>query len=401
MALDEPNNLLNPTREETPEGQIVGTLRERGAASAAEIGRLTGLAKSTVSTLVAQLKESGVIVDAGRQSPPRGNGRGRPATALMLNPAVGTCVGVFLGPTFVELAIADVSHAILDRRGTSLPTDYSVKRGVEAVQQLLTDAYDETGLPQDRLLGAGIAFPGPVDPHTGCVLRSSLVPTWAGTDIRQVFGNIFNVPIFADNESNCAAIAEMTWGAAQNEADFLYVKLDVGVGGAVVVNHSIVRGAAGGAGEIGHMSIQRDGPLCRCGNRGCFELYAGWDAIIAPAKSLLGEEVTFMDIVTKAENGDPGCQRLLSEAAETAGRGLAAAGAVLNPPLIVLGGRQILAGQKFIDTVAASYEHHAQVKNAAVPVGSQTRFVAGGFTNNTDAVLGAIGLVLRSHGHLV
>jgi predicted NBD/HSP70 family sugar kinase len=395
MLIKEPIMKTAFDHEGSPQAKVVALLKERGVASAAEIARSTGLAKSTVSTLVSQLRTSGVIVESPRSEANAGNGRGRPATALMLNPAVGTCIGILLAPTFVELAVADVSHAILDRRGIELPADYDVATGVDAVRRLVEEAYAATGILREQLLGVGIAFPGPVDPSTGCVLRSSLVPTWAGIDVKEAFSEIFGAPIFADNESNCSAVAEMTWGVAKNETDFLYVKLDVGIGGAIVIDRRVIRGAAGGAGEIGHISIEKDGPLCRCGNRGCFELYASWDAIVAPARALLGANATFEAVANRAHSGDTACRNLLEDAAVMAGRGLAAAGSMLNPRLIVLGGRQMLGGALFLDKLRESYERHSHIKSAALPEFSRTRIVVGEFTNNTDAVLGAIGMVLR------
>lgn len=376
------------------EARVIQVLRQRGPSSAADIGRTAGLSKSTVSTALAALRQSGVVVETAAARAP--SGRGRPATLLSLNPTAGTCVGVLLGPDWIRVAIADVSHAVLDERGLRLGRDYSVAEGVAAVARLVDAAYVETGLARENLLAVGIAAPGPVDIETGLVLRSSMIPLWGGTEIKAVFEPVLNAPVFADNESNCTAIAEMTWGAARGERDFLFYKLDVGIGGCLVIDGRIVHGAAGGAGELGHVTFDPHGPLCRCGNRGCLELYAGWEAVLAPARARFGADVDFDTIAHHALSGDSGCKNLIEDAAAFAGRGLASICSVLNPPLVILGGRQLVAAEIIVPVLRAAFERHALIKSAAVPSRSRTRIVQGAFSSDRQTSLGAVGLALRA-----
>lgn len=100
------------------------------------------------------------------------------------------------------------------------------------------------------------------------------MPAWAGANAKAIFTKEFEVPIFTDNESNCAAVAEMMWGAASDEKDVVLLNIDLGVGGAVESDGRVIKGSAGGAGEFGLISIQQNGRLCRCGNRGCLEMSA-------------------------------------------------------------------------------------------------------------------------------
>ena len=233
----------------------------------------------------------------------------------------------------------------------------------------------------------------------GRVQRASVVPTWEGVNIREVFEPALKRPIFADNESNCAAIAEMTWGAARGWDDFILFKIDLGVGGAIVSHGKVITGIAGGAGEFGHMTIDPEGELCRCGNRGCFELVASFTRPLEIASRLHGRAMQIEDIVALAKQGDVGSMRLIADTARIAGRGLGMIGAVLNPGLIVISGGVALAGNILLEHLKESFERHTLIKCNHVPETQRTRIVLGQFTSN-DSLMGAVGLVLRHHGRL-
>jgi predicted NBD/HSP70 family sugar kinase len=391
MSDIELKSLLADRELGTPTGRIVRALSERGAMSAAQIARLSGMAKSTVSTTLRSLRESGLVVE----NQIAGSGKvGRPATILTLNPHAGTCVGVLIGLQHIQVILADVSHAVLADKTFALETDYSPELAVEVATRLVRESYAEQGLPMESLLGVGIAVAGPVNPVNGRMLRASGVPTWVGVDVPELFRPAFRRPVIADNESNCSAIAEMTWGAAIGHEDFVMFTVDVGVGGAIVAGGRVLRGIAGGAGEFGHMSIDPDGPLCRCGNRGCLELYASFETPLKHASNRFGRPMTVEQVIGLALEGDIGCRRLVEDTAEIAGRGLGIIGTAVNPGLIVVGGRLALAGDLFMRPLRASFDKHTLVKCTDVPSESRTELRAARFIAN-DACMGAVGLVLR------
>lgn len=394
MSKNELIELFSSRDTGSPAHRVVRALAERGAASAIELSRMTGLAKSTMSALVAELKESGVIIEPDAAGEIRASGRGRPAVQLSLNPQAGSGIGVLPGPDFIRIALVDAAHGIRDERSLDLEPGYSLEQAVEVVFDLVSKAYADAGLRRDTLLGLGIAMPGPFNRRTGLMLRSTLLPKWVGLDIRARFSERFGVPVLADNESNCAAVAEMTWGAALGKADFLYAKFDEGVGGAIISGGHVIRGALGAAGEFGHFIIDPDGPLCTCGSRGCLEALMRWDTVLRPARALFGDDITFPQVAHQALKGDPSCARLISDAAMAAGRGLASICAVLNPPLIVLGGRYLLAGEIFLRPAQESFDRNFHIR-AEPGAASVTPIIAGAFANNRDSTLGAVGLVLR------
>lgn len=390
-------SLLHDPAAGTPTSRIVRMLSERGALSAAQISRLTGLAKSTVSTTLAELRRTEIVVEVGSEY---AGGVGRPATALTLNPLAGTCIGILLGQTEIQLTLADVSHSVLFDRTVQLDLDHPPETAGEIVRDLIKEAYRGQRHKRSALLGVGIAMGGPVNPVNGTVIRAGGMPRWAGVDLREFFAPMFEgVPIFCDNESNCSAIAEMTWGAARGHDEFIVYTLDLGIGGAVVVGGKVMRGIAGGAGEFGHVVLDPTGPLCRCGNRGCLETYANFRGPLAEASRSFGRQLRVPDVVEMALAGDPLCRELIARAGEAGGHGLGIIGSAFNPPLVVVSGRLAASGDILMKPLAESFERYTLIKHGDVPAGARTELRPSQFVDN-GACIGAVGLVLRHHGRL-
>jgi predicted NBD/HSP70 family sugar kinase len=385
-------SLLLDRPSASPESLIVRCLSERGVLSASQITRVTGLARSTVSTALTGLRRSGMVIEASA-SRIGVRGIGRPAATLTLNPTAGTCVGIHLSLDEMRFVVADVSHSVIAEQTVPMGLDYQPHDAAEVARSVISRCYEQNGLPMAGLLGVGISVSGPVS-REGVVLRASIVPTWAGVNIRDVFGAGLEQPIFADNESNCSAIAELMWGAAVGHEDFVLFKIDLGVGGAIVQHGRLVTGIAGGAGEFGHISIDPGGDLCRCGNRGCLELYASFVRPLEQISRIVRRPVTMDDVIAMAEQGDVRALRMIEDTAEVAGRGLGLIGSVINPPLIIIGGRMALAGDILLAPLIASYERHTLIKSRDIPPAMRTRITVGKHTEN-DALLGAVGLVLR------
>ena len=396
MLRDELRSLLDDEDADHAEARVVRVLSERGAVSANEIARATGLARSTISSALAELRNARVIVEAEPNGSARGVGR--PAASFALNPRAGFCLGLHLSLDDIKLMAADVSHSVIFERTVPLGRDYAPAAAVEAARKTLRQSCREAGVAWRSVIGVGVSFSGPVAPD-GRVQRASIIPTWAGVNLREMFEPALEQPIFADNESNCSAIAEMTWGAAIGVEDFLLFKIDIGVGGAIVAHGRVLTGAAGACGEFGHMTLDPQGDLCRCGNRGCLELRASLNPAVAVASRLMGREVSVDEFVERAGSGDVGFRRLLADTAEIAGRGLGMIGAILNPGLILIGGRAALAGEALLQPLIASYERHTLIKRDETPPAQRVRIEVAKYPRN-HALLGAVALALRRHGRL-
>jgi predicted NBD/HSP70 family sugar kinase len=233
----------------------------------------------------------------------------------------------------------------------------------------------------------------------GRIQRASIVPNWAGVNVREAFATAFETAVFADNESNCSALAEMTWGAATDLDDFVYFKIDVGLGGAIVVQRRVVTGAAGAGGEFGHISIDPNGGLCRCGNRGCLELTASFRSVVERLSQRRRRPVTVEEVVERAFGGDVDCVEAISGIADAAGRGLGIIGSILNPAVVIVGGHGATAGPLLFDRLKDSYEHHTLLKRAQLAEAQRMRIIPGRFVTD-GSLMGAVALVLRGLGAL-
>ena len=387
--------LLIERETDSPVARVVRALSGHGAVSTAQIARTTGLARSTVSTILTDLRRSSLVIEVEARS----LGIGRPALAHSLNPEAGTCAGILLGLGEIRIILADVAHNVISDVSIPVERDYAPERATRVIKHTLGSLYREHSLPLAGLLGVGLAVSGPLAPD-GRIMRASMLPTWGGVDLKSTFQPLLEKPIFADNESNCAALAEMMWGAAVGSDDFVLFKLDLGVGGAIVANGRVLTGAAGSAGEFGHMTLDPHGELCRCGNRGCLELSVSAAAVLGLAERRLGRATTLPEVIRGAQTGDVGFRRLLQDAGEAAGRGLGIIGTIVNPGLFVISGGLAAASEILLEPLRASYEKHTLVKRDDLDEAQAPRFTVGRFLDN-DSCMGAVGLVLRHHGRLV
>ena len=392
-----PRDRSTGVRGIAPSVRITQLLREQGAASQAEIARRTGLGKSTVSRVIAELQRSGIVIEAGRSLRPAGGASGRPAAALTLNPANGICVGLQIGLTSIRAVLADVSHAVLATQVAPLGLDFTPSEGLEAARRLIDEVQETAGTSSGRLLGIGIAVPSPVHPRTGRVIRSSIIGTWGGIEIAKLFEAHLGRPVIVDNESNCAALAEFTWGAARGYADVVYYKIEGGVGGAVIANGRLARGVAGGAGEFGHVVYDPSGPVCRCGKRGCFELYLATPALLRLVQPTYGADVTLARMIDLARQGDAGCRRVIADAADIAGRGIAIACDMFNPELVVVAGELTDASDLLLTPLRHALSRHALIPFDGDTSGASTELAFGSLGADASA-LGAMGLALRQIG---
>ncbi|TCR67924.1 ROK family protein [Rhizobium sp. BK376] len=381
--------------EDLPAGRLVRGLAASGAATAAQLSKATGLGRSTVSTILGDLREARIVIDVDGRT----NGFGRPSQLLSLNPDMGRCAGVLLGLGEIRIVICDMTHTVLSDVQIHLSRDYTPQDAADTVRRSLDAQCRTIGISQEKLLGVGIAISAPLS-FDGKVLNSDVLPSWAGVDIAEIFASRLDCPLHAENESHCGALAEMTWGAAIGEADFVLCKFDLGVGGAIVRDNAVVRGVNGSAAEFGHIVLDPQGPHCRCGNRGCLKGHVAGDYLIRLAQDIIGEPVTIDQFVERAAEGQMVYRRLIEDAAEKAGWGMGIIGTILNPPLFVIAGKLAAIGKNFLEPLERSLRRYMlpQPENVSgLPI---PRFVVARFLGNDDTVMGAVALVLRQHGKI-
>src|SRR5205823_9499384 len=161
-----------------------------------------------------------------------------------------------------------------------------------------------SGFGRSSLVGAGIGIPGPVDREHGTAGSATILPGWVGLRIASEMQRRLGIPVEIENDANLGALAELTWGAGRDCSNFAYVKAATGIGAGLVIDGRLLRGASGTAGEIGHTTLDEEGALCYCGNRGCLETVASGPAILALVAHATGENLTLAAVIERAIGGD-------------------------------------------------------------------------------------------------
>ena len=364
--------------------RVLETVRERGTVSRAEIARRTGLARSTVSSLVTELQRDGLVVESEDAATPSG---GRPAVLLTLDPGAGVVLGVHLDHPVVRVAVADLDHTIRGEASRALDVDHDARAGLDAAAGLADEVLEEAGIPRSRLLGAGAAIAGPVDHTTGRVGSSTIMPGWVGVDVAAELERRLGVPVHVDNDANLGALAEWVLGAGRGAEDLAYLMLSSGIGAGLILGGRLYRGANGTAGEIGHVLVDDQGPLCRCGNRGCLETYAGAHALL----ELLGRAHGRIEVdamVALATAGDPACQRVVADAGRTVGVAVAALCNQFNPERVVVGGELAGTGDLLLEPLRDA------VRRYALPAAADAVTIVTGELGDRAEMLGALVLVV-------
>ncbi len=314
---------------------VLQALVEGGPESRAALARRLGLTKSTVSALVEQLAAAGVVTDDVAPTPPT-PAPGRPASPVALAAGGPVALGIEIAVDGLAGCVVDLAGALratervaTDNR-SGPPRERLAQAGALAAR-LAARATAEGGAP----VGAGIAFPGIVD-AAGVARRAPNLPGWAPCDLPALLARLSGLGTLvwrAGNEANLAALGEQRAGAGRGQADFVLVSGEVGIGAGLVLGGRLVTGPTGAAGELGHVCVAPDGPLCGCGARGCVEQYAGLEAL-QRAGGVSGRAA----LLSAAGRRDAAVLAALERAGRALGVACAALVNVVDVPVIVLGG---------------------------------------------------------------
>jgi predicted NBD/HSP70 family sugar kinase len=368
-------------------GRVIESLRELGVASRAEIARSTGLSPATVSTLVGQLVETGLVVDAPQRLSRRSQS-GRPPALITLDPSAGVAIGIDFGKRHLAVAVSDLSHEILAERWRTMHEDYDARAGMDGAVKLVDEALMRSGTERDRVLGVGLGLPGPIHRSTGTVGSSAILPGWTDVRIAEVMSERLALPVHVDNDANLGALAELHWGAGHGASTLVYLKMATGIGAGLVIGGRLFHGAGGTAGEIGHTTVDEAGPICRCGNRGCLEMVASAPALAELLRATRGE-VTGERVVELALEGDPGCRRAIADAGSYAGHAVANLCNLFNPERIVVGGSLGAAGEVLLGPLREA------VRRRVIPSAVEDVEIVPGVLGDRAELLGAVALVLK------
>ena len=350
---------------------VLRVIRQHGPLARVAIARRTGLSRTTVSSIVDGLLAEGVVREGETLSAAPSGGR-RP-TLVHFNESAGVILGVDFGRTHYTLLATDLhAHVIARRSGpcdTDLGPDVLLPRLIEEIRRLIS----ENQLDWDRVVGVGVGIPGPVDATLNMLVTPPRMTGWDRVDVTGILRAALGTPVLLNNDANLGALAEGRYGAALGASNFIYVKVGTGIGCGMVIDGKIYRGSSGVAGEFGHFTVDRDGPLCACGNRGCLEAVAGapqivrlaleagyrqGEAVAHAATSGAGaqdvqntEDIDVAEVIQAALHGDRACRAAVGRAAELIGVAMAGLVNLVNPSVITLYGSVARAGELLLGPI--------------------------------------------------
>lgn len=360
---------------------VTRTVREWGPLSQAEIARRTGLSRATVSNIVRELtRESLLVVTRGD----------RRSQSVSFASSGRLAVGMDFGHSHLRVAVGNLARDVLVEEAVPLDVDASAADGLARAATLMGDLLKAVDADRPDVVGIGLGVPGPVDAATGTLGSSTILPGWVGIDAAAEALRRFGRPIHLDNDANLGTLAELTWGAARGFSDAAYIKLGSGVGAGIVIDGRIYHGPGGTAGEIGHIMLDENGAICRCGNRGCLETYVGGRYLADLLRPAHGDGLSTARIVDLALAGDAPCRRVITDAGRHLGVAVASLCNLLNPRLIVVGGDLARVGDVLLDEVVTA------MRRFAIPSAAMMASVVPGVLGERAEVLGALALALHS-----
>ncbi|WP_273847050.1 ROK family protein [Rubrobacter calidifluminis] len=336
------------------------------------------------------VREAGVGVSTG----------GRPPMLLELVPRAYSAVGLEVGPRWLMAVVTDLNARVLVRSATPSCMERGPEELWARVRSVLEGVLAEAGkLESGDVVGIGLALPAPVFSGDRGFSPPSY-PGWGRFELVEKVEQEYGLPVVADNDANASALGEHLFGAGRGFRQMLYVIAHRGVGGAVVIDGALYRGASGGAGEIGHTLVDVEGPRCGCGRYGCLEALVGHAAIVRRAvrvlrlageRELAGRELerlTVDDVIDAARAGDGLARGVLEETGKYLGIGIANAVNLLDPEVVVVGGVTVRAGPLVLDPARRVFERRALSEMAR-----RVRIVEGRLGEDAGAI-GAASLVL-------
>jgi|YNPMSStandDraft_2_1061718.scaffolds.fasta_scaffold00032_33 glucokinase-like ROK family protein len=366
-----------------------------------ELSRELGLTRAAVTAIVGDLIKAGLVRETNGQF-----SRGRRAIALEINPQGGLVVGVDIGATHVTLVLADYLAHVMDEVEASLDIFQGPQVCLPFVDQFLRSWLNELGVNLAQITAIGVGVPGPIVTDAGMVSGPPIMPGWDLFPIREWLEKAWGCPVTLGNDAEFGALGEWAFGAGRGVDNLVYIKVGTGIGAGLLIDGQIYRGTTGCAGEIGHVTIEENGPLCTCGNRGCLEALAGGRAIAqkaifaikAGARTTLSElpsveAISAMDVIAAARKGDHLSQKLVQEAGYYLGTALANLINLFNPTKIVIGGGVAQVGDLLLDPVRkVAKQRSLKVASQAVTI---TSAVLGKRSSAMGAVAQAISLSLH------
>jgi predicted NBD/HSP70 family sugar kinase len=323
-----------------------------------DLTRETGLASGTVSSIVRELAAKDILSTVP--------GSGRRGTTVRFGRGAGLAAGIDFGHSHLAVVLGDMSGEVVGEARERIEADLTHDAGLHLAGELLDRLLGSIGAIRSDVRTIGMGLPAPITQDVD--LSSAILPAWVGVNASQAATKALGRPVHVENDANLGALAEHRRGLGRGHDNVVFVKVSSGVGAGLIIHGEIFRGTDGTAGEIGHLTLDDQGPLCRCGSRGCLETYAATgSALTMMAEQLPG--ATIDDIIAAAKTGNVSALRVFEDAGMHLAWGLAAVTNLVNPGVILVGGDMSHAGDLILNSARLGMRRHVlSGAPAATPV---------------------------------
>lgn len=316
---------------------VLDKIKNNSPISRAAVANQTGLNKGTVSSLVSELLEDHLIYESG----PGESSGGRRPVMLLFNNSAGYSIGIDLGVNYLLGVLTDLDGNIFQEKVMTFK-NLSYNEIEEQLFNTIDSLISSVPPSPHGIVGIGVGVPGIVDNSGEVLLAPNL--NWTNVNLKSILQKKYNLPVIIENEANAGAYGEKKFGAGKEFENIIYVSAGIGIGVGLILNGSLYKGSNGFSGELGHMTIQVNGSKCRCGNDGCWELYASEQALINNAGLLdiplpSNKEGDLNNLLTLAENGNKDVVKLFEQTGDYLGVGINNIINIFNPQQVIIGNR--------------------------------------------------------------
>ncbi|MFB7638931.1 ROK family protein [Peribacillus butanolivorans] len=331
---------------------VINIIKEQSPISRAEIAQKTGLNKGTVSSLVAELIEDHLVTESG----PGVSSGGRRPVLLLFNQVAGYSIGITLEVNYILGILTDFQgNIIIEKNDPHCPQ--SVEETMNQLKELI--AYLIKSAPHSTygIVGISIGAPGIINKDGDILLAPNL--GWKDVSLKGELESVFRIPVLIENEANLGAYGEKKFGSGQGIENLIYISMGIGVGSGIIINGELYKGTNGFSGELGHMTIDTNGPKCRCGNKGCWELYASEKALLNKVNKGKKQHYLHLDeLLELARSSDPSVLSSFEEIGHYLGIGMINIIHTFNPEKIIIGNRMANAQAFLEDQVESTIKKH-------------------------------------------
>jgi predicted NBD/HSP70 family sugar kinase len=363
----------------------VDSLKVHGRLTQVELAGVTGLSPATVSNIVKELSGYGILhTSASSRS-------GRRAVEVTLARQLGLVAGLHFSSRHLRVAVADVAHTVIAENSVPVAREHRYDRELDRAALLLGDMLESVEADLSDLLAVGLALPVPVDQTTGMVAAPGILRGWDGVRVAEQLEARLQRPVLVSSDAEAGALAEYRFGAGGGSRGLAYLRVGHSISAALLIDGEPFRGTTGKAGQIGHVTIDENGPICRCGSRGCLDTLAGGPALLELFRGDPGMQ-RLRDLLARADTGDASARRVIADAGRHIGVAAANLCNLFDPDVLVIGGQLAGAGETLIAPLRHSLE-----RSVLAGVGEGPRIVQGELGERAE-LLGTLALAIDNVG---